>query len=524
MKRPSRLWIVFCWLAVVGIATFLRFDHLSDRPFHFDEATGARITSHRIDPASDYHFNPVHNHGPLLSAAAVPICYLAGESSWREMTKYSLRLVPALAGTLLVLVPFLWRRRFGDVPMLAAAALLATSPLLVYFSRMFIHEMLLALCGLGAFVLLCGKPRYVLLGVFVGLMFATKESFVISMIAWGVAGLIIAMGYHQEIGRLGWRNVLQQGWMDYRKPIAISLLSAGLTAGYFYTDGLSHLEGAWDAVQTFFIYKTGAGHDKAFLYYIEMLAVPTKGGIWWFETPVIILAVIALLRTYFPRAVEQKKSATSTSIIRFLAYVSIIHVLIYSLITYKTPWLMCLPWAYICLLAGLSLRGFAQWRMTVKVAVSILFFGVLFQQTRTTRYATGRFASDARNPYAYAPTSRNAESIQQWMHDLSQELPPGALEPVAVVGSEYWPLPWYLREFDSIGYWPEPDPAINQCPLVIVMPEVAEEMNRQLEKTHMDFLRSLRTEVPVMLYLRKDHWDHWMAPESPEPSEFSESP
>ncbi len=411
--------------------------------------------------------------------------------------------------------------------MLAAAALLATSPLLVYYSRMYIHEMLLALCGLVAFVLLCGKGRYVLLGVFVGLMFATKESFVISMIAWGVAGLIIAVGYRRELGRRGWGNVLQQGWIDYRKPIALSLLSAGLTAGYFYTDGLSHLSGAWDAVQTFFIYKTGAGHDKAFLYYIEMLAVPTNGGIWWFETPVVILAGFALLRSYWPGEVGGDESTANTNIIRFLAYVSIIHVLIYSLIAYKTPWLMCLPWAYTCLLAGLSLRGFFQWRTTVKVAVSILFFGVLFQQARTTRYAIGRFASDARNPYAYAPTSRNVESIQEWMRALSENLPPGALEPVAVVGTEYWPLPWYLRDFDAIGYWPEPDPAINQCPLVLAMPEVAEEMKKQLEKTHIVEIRSLRTEVPVMLYLRKDHWDQWMSPESSEPTalpESSESP
>ena len=90
-------------------------------------------------------------------------------------------MLTAIAGTLLVLVPLLWRRRFGDGPMLLAAALLATSPLLVYYSRMFIHESLLVLFGMLALVSLTRAPRYGIPGLFVGLMFATKESFAISM-------------------------------------------------------------------------------------------------------------------------------------------------------------------------------------------------------------------------------------------------------------------------------------------------------------------------------------------------------
>lgn len=513
------------WVVVIMGAGWLRFDHLSDRPFHFDEATGARITAQRIDSASEYQFNPVHNHGPLLSAAASPICALAGESTWKSLTKLSLRLVPAIAGTLLVLVPVLWRRRFGDVPMLAAAALLATSPLLVYFSRMYIHEMLLALCGLVALVLLCGKTRYVWVGIFVGLMFATKESFAITMIAWGGAGVLIAISYRDEFQRVGWRSLAQQGWNDYWKPVAWFLIAAGLTSGYFYTDGMSNPSGAWDAVRTFFIYKTGAGHDKTFFYYFEMLVVPTKGGIWWFETPIFILAVLALLRIYWPGVWRHAdgKDRTNISIIRFLAYVTIIHLLIYSIIAYKTPWLMCLPWAYACLLAGLCLRGAGQWRDSVKVTVGLLFVAVLFQQVRITRYATGRFSSSARNPYAYAPTSRDVEDVEQWMADLSKELPPGALEPVGVIGTEYWPLPWYLRDFDAIGYWPDTNPAIRRCPLIIAMPEFADEMTKQLEESHMPLKRTLRAEVPVMLYLRKDHWHQWMLPETSESTESAES-
>jgi len=537
MKTPNKRWVLMLWIAVLGLATFLRFDQLSDRPFHFDEATGARITSLRLDNSSaGYSFNPKHHHGPLLSAVAAPICALAGESSWKSMTKLSLRLGPALAGTLLVLMPLLWRKRFGDLPMLAAAALLATSPILVYYSRMFIHEMLLAFCGLAALLLLCWKPKSnptinpkpILLGLFIGLMFATKESFIISLIAWSAAGLLIAISHRNELAQIGWKKLTRDNWRLHRYAIAISLMTAAITAILFYTNGLRNPEGAWDAARTFFIYKTGAGHDASFFYYFNMMAVPSKGAIWWFETPVLILAVIAFLRTYWPKQQNDNRANKQTDhqidTIRFLAYVIVIHILIYSLFSYKTPWLMCLPWCYTCLLAGLSFRGAEQWRMPMKIAVLLLFSAVLFQQTRLTRFAAGRFASDARNPYAYAPTSRNVELLEQWMPKLCKELPPQALEPVAVVGTEFWPLPWYLRNFDTIGYWPEPNPAITDCPLVLAMPKATEEMNAQLEKTHIARTYTLRANVAVMLYLRKDYWDQWIGTESPEEIERSDSP
>ena len=513
MKINNKLWLSICWLAVLIIAVFLRFENLADRPFHFDEATGARITAQRMGPSADYQFNPVHNHGPTLSAAAAPICYLAGERSWNEMTKLSLRLVPALAGSLLVMCPILLRRRFGDIPVLAAAALLATSPLLVYYSRMFIHEMILTLCGLIVVVLLCAKPRYSqclkwgLVGLFTGLMFATKESFAISVIAWAGAGGVLALLHHKEIRRLNRKQL----WLDYRMPMAVGLIAAAFSSGLFYTDGLTNPKGAWEAVQTFFIYKTEPGHDKAFAYYFEMLAIPSKDTIWWFETPVLVFAVVAWLRTHLPNA----ERGTHTNIIRFLAYASVFHVLIYSMIAYKTPWLMCLPWAHVCLLAGLSLKGFSRWRRSVQVVVVILLTCVLVQQTRLTRFATGRFANDTRNPYTYVPTSRDVERLQLWLRELSLNSASGQLEPIAVVGSQYWPLPWYLRDFESIGYWLEVDSAIDQCPVVLAMPEVAEEVNGRLEETHFPLSRTLRSQVPVVLFLRNDHWDNWMAPESP---------
>lgn len=98
--------VIICWISVIATGIFLRFDQLSKRPFHADEATGARITASRME-SGDYRFDPFHYHGPTLSSLAIPLCQTRGETRWREMTKLSPRLLPATAGSLLLLVPLL---------------------------------------------------------------------------------------------------------------------------------------------------------------------------------------------------------------------------------------------------------------------------------------------------------------------------------------------------------------------------------------------------------------------------------
>jgi len=497
--------LIVLWISVIVTGVCLRFDDLAKRPFHADEATGARLTARRMESAGS-HFDPKHYHGPLLADLAIPLCKLRGETRWQELTKFTLRTLPAIAGSLLVLLPLLWRRRFGDAPMLLAAALLASSPLLVYYSRMFIHEPLLALCGMLALVALTCKPRWGITGFLIGLMFATKESFAISLIAWAGAGLLIALENRKSLDHAMWVSA----WRQYRIPVGLSLLAFAVTACGFYTDGFRHAQGALDAARTFFVYETVAGHDKSIGYYVQLLALPKKSGaVWWYETPLLILAVVAYAAT-FRRCPE---AAQGRSTIRFIAYAAAGHFLIYSLIAYKTPWLACLPWAHVCLLAGFALAGFSSHRLPLKAALVALVVACLATQLQQARRATGRYASDERNPYAYVPTRGDIEEVEAWLPQLRTAAPAGVLEPVAVIGTDYWPLPWYLRTFDRIGYWPGPPPELEKFPLVFVLPEAAEAVMQALEKSHMALPRGLRAGVPVYLFVRNDIWQSWMEPD-----------
>ncbi|MCX6875957.1 MAG: TIGR03663 family protein [Verrucomicrobia bacterium] len=499
--------IIACWVSVIALGAFLRFEGLSSRPFHCDEATGARITANSM-AAGGSQFDPTHFHGPLLSTLAIPLCRAGGETRWQEMTKGTLRRLPAMAGSLLVLLPLGWRRRWGDAPMLLAAALLATSPLLVYYSRMFIHESLLGLFGILALMALLTNPKYGIPGVFIGLMFATRETFAISIIAWLAAGGLVALGHRDWFTR----PALLAAWQTYWLPVLLSGLTATVVAGYFYTDGLRHLHGAVDAVRTFFVYQTTPGHDKPCGYYLELLVLPRKSaGIWWFGTPVALLALLAYAATFRRNATPEPWRP----VIRFLAYAAVGHLLIYSLLAYKTPWLMVLPWAHVCLLAGFSVIGIAAKRPQWQAALLLLAGVALLSQFRQTRYAIGHLASDARNPFAYVPTRRDIETVEPWLHQLAKLAPNHTVEPLAVIGSGYWPLPWYLRSFNTIGYWQDPPANIAEFPIVFCVPDAAEVVMTQLATTHTPLPRGLRANVCVTLFIRNDIWQAWMKPDQP---------
>jgi uncharacterized protein (TIGR03663 family) len=498
--------VTACWIVVAAAGAFLRFEDLAARPFHADEATGARITAKRMETGGST-FDPKHYHGPLLSELAVPLCRARGENSWREMTKGTPRLLTAFAGSLLVLLPLAGARRFGHGAMLAAAALLATSPLLVYYSRMFIHEPLLVLCGMAVVFSLAGGARLGGAGFLTGLMFATKETFAISVLAWSAAGVLLAW----ENRRSFTRAAIADGWRAHRRAVWLSLAAFLVTWITLYSDFFRHPRGAVDSIRTFFVYETVAGHEKPAMYYLQLLAWPFRSaGMWWFGTPVILLALIAVAGSFM----RGPMAAGTRRFIRFLAYSALGHFVIYSAISYKTPWLACLPWAHVCVLAGFAVPLLAsRGRVARLVLTAVLLFGIA-TQVHQARAASGRFASDARNPFAYVPTRRDVEALEAWLMQLSAKLPAGALEPAMVIGTDYWPLPWYLRSLEKTGWWRNPPPDVREAPLVFAMPDAAPAVIEMLAASHVALPRGLRAEVPLMVFVRNEWWEIWMNAEN----------
>lgn len=514
IDSPSRwLWWISC-VVVLSAALWIRSDDLGSRPFHADEATGAAIIAKRM-AGDGGRFDPTHFHGPLLGDLAIPLCRWFGESRWQELNAETLRLLPVIAGWLLCLGPFWICRHAGRWPPILAAACLASSPLLVYYSRMLIHEMLLAALGIAAMTAALQPNRSLrrfLPGMAVGAMFATKETMVISLIAWAIAAYCILPP------RWRYPQMLWHQLICHRQLLISNAVAAAAVAAWCYSDAGRHPSGIVDAIKTFFVYQTGSGHDKPALYYANLLLTPHAAlGSWWTEIGVLLLALIGWGRLEWGSNASLAASQSARRVARFLAVAALVHGLIYSLIAYKTPWLMCLPWAHVCLLAGFAVsRSTPSVQSSLPPALTVPVIAALltFQGYQAVRSAF-RFATDSRNRLAYVPTHPDVMALSQWLFQLSLQSP-HAQSPfqIAVIGADYWPLPWYLRSITRVGYWQQPPAHLKQFAVVIAMPESAPSVTHQLQPSHTLVPRSLRDRVPILVAIHQSYWNAWMQPPS----------
>lgn len=465
---------------------------------HTDEAaTGAQILADYME-TGEYTFDPHHYHGPLLSFVAAPWARMSGQDSWLELEAPTLRQVTAACGVLtlagVLFMQFgLWRSVFG-------IGFLATSPLLVYYSRMYIHEPLFLLCAVptlvGMFVLFNGKSKWlaaILLGVGVGLMAGTRETVVISLVACGAAGLLALARDRSVYSRI------QIGLIG---PFSLMAGLALLITVLCYSAAGQGIGGFYDFLRTYIDYETTPGHEKPFYYYLQLLAWPKfSAGRWWTEVGILILSACVYLG---------KRNERGYLSGCFLFESGIIHLIIYSVIAYKTPWLMSLAWLQLCLAAALGLA--AVWdRLNGKLRFvpALAFAALLAWQTTQAQRAAFRLSADGRNPYAYVPTVTDVVGIPDFISDLADHVPEDNSLPLAIVGESYWPLPWYLRGCGTIGYHIDLPREPTRYPILILMPSHFESGSDALEATHTFIPRGLRDDFPVVIAVENSVWSNY---------------
>lgn len=499
LKVTTRL--IFCVLlatTIIVTAAFLRFYQLDERPLHFDEATGARIVGYDLEEKRP--FDPKHFHGPLLSTLSVPVVLLSGQEDWLSLTITPLRTVTAAAGLLTVMLclffPIAWPVR------LAAAAMTATSGFLVYYSRMYIHEPLFVLTGALSLLAIShfARTRHwgwaTLCGVGIGLMASTRETVIFALFAWVTAAAVWWYLCRPDLPPLKrWHELIQLRW-----SILAGSFCALTVIFIFYTHAGKHPYGFIDFFRTFLVYETIAGHEKPWNYYLDLLVLPHRSlGMIWTEVAVVVLGFAG----YFLTTGNYTKQFC-----RFCTHSGLLLFLIFSVIPYKTPWLMSLAWLHLCIAAGFGAvalwsvsRGFSR-----AIAALFLLCCILWQG-KQAHHAALRWPNDARNPYAYVPTSNDIVSMTRWIKSLMESYPELAEKPHVVIGSGYWPLPWYLRNLGQTAYFANADQIkdLGATPLIFTTQHIPQ----QTRITHQWIPRGLRHEVPLWLGIRKDLWEKY---------------
>ncbi|MCL7452443.1 MAG: TIGR03663 family protein [Anaerolineae bacterium] len=208
-EQASPAWLTMerlAYLAVGLLAVGLRFFQLGLRPLNVGEA---------IQSLAAYRF--VHGAVDVAPAGTVPALFTGNALGFTlaGAGDFSARWLPALAGVVLVLLPYGLRHRLGRGGALAASLLLAISPSAVHFSRSLDSAILVAACGLAMVVGLVGyldrrATGYLYLaGAALGLGLAAGSGIYYLLLVFILFGLLL-YGVERWLGReAGWSSLVE---------------------------------------------------------------------------------------------------------------------------------------------------------------------------------------------------------------------------------------------------------------------------------------------------------------------------
>jgi len=279
--------------------------------------------------------------------------------------------------------------------------------------------------------------------------------------------------------------------------VVVAVMEVAMGVSFLlYSNFGRHAEGFADAWRTLFAYRTGGGHEKSWWYFLADVLGFYRAGNWFAGEGVICLfalaggvaalaqgaavsrppdeaqrasppkSIWALKNTWArlrrvgrsgdrPSQLRKRGAAAIPPLPLFLAVSGAAQVVVYSIIRYKTPWLMLVPLVSFVPLAahgwvwlqGQGRPGRFSWRgaacaLAVAAGLAAPMVSSSFIAPTNTDFR-----------FVYAPTLPEADAE---LARIAAALPADAL--VAVIGDDYWPLPWYFRAMrERVGYFSEAD-------------------------------------------------------------------
>lgn len=493
-------------LVILGLLVwagfYLRFIDLGQKPMHTDEAVnGMRVVAMlQGEPVS---FDPGHYHGPLLRYLAMPVVRVSQWKSGERLSEASLRWLTALAGGLTVLSIVLFRTYLGTDATFIALVYAAVSPPLIYYNRYFIHESIFVLFSL-LFLFFLWRFREertwasaIWSGVLGGALHATRETVVLVVIAAALALFVSAWrDWKRVFGEFLTRESLQK--------LGLMALAALTVSVVFYSGFFTHWSGVVDSILTYFRYETESGHEKPWYYYLSLI-VGEKSRVGYLGQAWLMLFGAAGLWQAF---IDKKRDEDRIPFFRYIAAYTVATTVLYSAIAYKTPWLVLNFLVGWILLSGLG-WGYLWIRfesMLVRGVLVLVLLGTLGHSIRQSWLLGFRFAADPRNPFVYSHTSPDLLKLVDRLETLSRLHPDGKAMRIDIAGTEYWPLPWYLREYSGVGYWQEL-PENSDAPVQIYSLLAGQEGPVVDEAVYMSELRGLREGVLLLILIKHPLWE-----------------
>ena len=502
---PLTLWQVAA-LVILLVAAILRLYLLTDKVFHHDEGVNGNFMV-SLFRNGYYHYDPANYHGPTLYYAALLISSIAsifvGKSGLNDFT---LRLVTVIFGMGVVWLLLCMKKWLGGFGALAAAALAAVSAGFVFFSRYFIHEILFVFFTLGVLVALLKlsetrRPRYaVLAAASLSLLGATKETWIITGGVWVIA-LPCTWLWMKLRGRDSNRFWSIENDTAGIKPEAeaagswstarLAWVTAGVFAGIwviFYSSFFTNFpQGVIDSVRTYTIWTKTSSASNVYDWtkYFDWLGRA--------ELPILVLGACGIVTAL---ALARSRFAVFTAFWAMGIFAA------YSLIPYKTPWLalsIILPFVII---SGYFLEQLVRRRSLRVVAYIALAIAAIVETSQAIEISFLRY-DDTSETYSYAHTNREFLNLIHEVEKIAAGNPAGKEIGITVMSPEYWPMPWYLRDYTHTGFWGHVVPTTE--PMIIALQTQKAEVEEKFgDKYRLIGEYDLRPGNRLSLYLRKD--------------------
>lgn len=451
--RSARAWP---WpeILILLLAAVLRFAALDLKPPHFDEGVNGWFAD-RITETGFYSYDPTNYHGPLHMYAVFAAQKLFGREIW------ALRLPAVLAGLAAVWLTLRFGRFLGANVARWAAAALAVSPAAVFYARYSIHESwllaFLLLTAWGILELWKNGTRAGLCALAGGItgMILTKETYFIHLGCFALAIPTLLLWQKLSPSRPA-QPLAPQRWTS--TEAAWALLLGVFAIVFFYSGTFLHWSGVRGLYDTYAAwFKTGVaanGHDKA-EYKLALLG--HSFNYYWFallaryEWPAL-LGLAGCVRLLWPAPAP----------LRYLAISGAGALVAYTIIPYKTPWLLLVVlWPFLFVFGAIIEELFRGRFATLSTRALAPALGAAVVSASMMRSVQLNFR-DFANPmeaYVYVQSSPEIRRLTDPLLRLARENPAAyGLRGDLMLGS-YYPLPWMLGDFSNVAYhgdgaWP----------------------------------------------------------------------
>jgi predicted membrane-bound mannosyltransferase len=329
-------------------------------------------------------------------------------------------------------------------------------------------------------------------GLFLGLLFATKETAFVSagaMAAGALAGAWLVEG----LSPLALARAARPLASEHAENLMHGALTFVASAGLLYSSFFRNPMGVVDAFRTFAFWTKTAVRDHE---------NPWDQHLRWLREADPALLVLGLLGVLLALALRRSFLAVMAAVWALLLFGA------YAVVKYKTPWLglnMLLPLAMTAgyLLHELASLTFLSGRLSMRpVAVLVVAAAAGYSATQSHDLETKSY-DDETHPYIYAHTQRSFLDFVQLIKAHAAALGTGTNTSIGVFAPENWPLPWYLRDYTKTGYWGEFKNDVNTDMYVSALaqdPQLALKLGSGYDRFGP---YNMRGTVELVLYVRK---------------------